>query len=81
MSESPSEPGEHRASGRFRRLVSRWRGKALQVLCLFLFFLSAGLFVFANCPPLWRDYDGLIQISNRPGDLTVLQYPAAYSVL
>jgi hypothetical protein len=62
----------------FQNLIFRGRGNALQVFCLFLFFLVAGLFVFANCPPLWRDYDGLIQISNRPGDLTVLQYPAAY---
>jgi hypothetical protein len=78
MSETPPQPKIDPPDTFLRRLLSRWRGKALQVLCLFLFFLCAGLFVFANCPPLWRDYDGLIQISNRPGDMTVLQYPAAY---
>jgi hypothetical protein len=78
MSKAPREPENNRASAFVRRLISQWRGKGLQVLCLFLFLLFAGLFVFANCPPLWRDYDGLIQISNHPSDLTLLQYPAAY---
>ena len=79
MPDTPSEPGDPRAGAFLHRVISRRHGKAsLQALCLFLFFLCAGLFVSLNCPPLWRDYDGLIQISNRPGDLTVLQYPAAY---
>jgi hypothetical protein len=41
-------------------------------------FLAISAFVLLRCPPLWRDYDGLIQITSRPNDMVILQYPAAY---
>jgi len=54
-----------------------WPG-ALPALAIFLAFALAVGFLLLKCPPLWRDYDGLIQISNRPNDMTILQYPPAY---
>jgi len=48
------------------------------MLGILVVFLGIGLGVVLACPPLWRDYDGLIQISSRPNDMTLLQYPAAY---
>jgi len=45
---------------------------------IFLLFLGTGILVLVLCPPIWRDYDGLIQISTRPSDMTILQYPVAY---
>lgn len=54
-----------------------WR-RILPTVLVFLG-LSVGSAAFLlNCPPLWRDYDGLIQIATRPSDMTLLQYPAAY---
>jgi hypothetical protein len=50
----------------------------LPTLAIFLLFALVGAFLLLDCPPLWRDYDGLIQISNRPNDMTILQYPPAY---
>ena len=58
--------------------IVRMRGAIPLSLLIFAFFASAALFVLIKCPPLWRDYDGLIQISSRPSDMTILQYPAAY---
>ena len=43
-------------------------------------FLALGLGVALTCPPLWRDDDGLIQITSRPNDMVLLQYPAAYPI-
>ena len=50
----------------------------LAIASLFLAFFSAGLFVLWQCPPVWRGYDGFIQINFPPDDFTILQYPAAY---
>ena len=54
-----------------------WR-RARPAFFVFCALALAGLFLLLSCPPLWRDYDGLIQISNRPNDMTLLQYPPAY---
>ena len=48
------------------------------MVLIFLALSVPGGFFLLKCPPLWRDYDGLIQISNRPNDMTLLQYPPAY---
>jgi len=53
-------------------------GRWILALGMFFVFLAAGAAVLVQCPPIWRDYDGLIQISTRPNDMTILQYPAAY---
>jgi hypothetical protein len=48
------------------------------MLGILLVFLGLGLAVLIECPPVWRDYDALIQVSSHPNDMTLLQYPAAY---
>jgi hypothetical protein len=50
----------------------------LPLLLILLVFLGLGLAVLLKCPPLWRDYDALIQVTAHPNDMTLLQYPAAY---
>lgn len=57
--------------------ASRWV-RQRPAVAIFACFLVVGLLLLLCCPPLWRDYDGLIQISSRPSDMTILQYPAAY---
>ncbi|MDR3401535.1 MAG: hypothetical protein P4L99_03470 [Chthoniobacter sp.] len=54
------------------------RARWLSAIGIFLFFFCIGALVLVQCPPLWRDYDGLIEIATRPNDMTILQYPAAY---
>jgi hypothetical protein len=44
--------------------------------------LSLGsIFVMARLPVLWRDYDGLSQITSPPGHLTILAQPHLYPFL
>jgi hypothetical protein len=52
--------------------------RRLAMLVTFLAFAVAGVFVFCHLPPLWHAYDGLIQITRGPSDMTLLHYPAAY---
>ena len=59
------------------RPVGRWR-QLRRPLLVFLAFCLPAAFLLFRSPPLWRDYDGLIQIATRPGDMTLLQYPPAY---
>jgi hypothetical protein len=48
------------------------------MLAILAVFLGIGTAVMLRCPPLWRDYDGLIQVTSHPNDMILLQYPAAY---
>ena len=48
------------------------------MLTIFAVFLGIGAAMILECPPLWRDYDGLIQVTSHPNDMILLQYPAAY---
>jgi hypothetical protein len=48
------------------------------MLAIVAVFLGIGAAVILECPPLWRDYDGLIQVTSHPNDMILLQYPAAY---
>jgi hypothetical protein len=48
------------------------------MFAILVVFLGIGMAVILECPPLWRDYDGLIQVTSHPNDMILLQYPAAY---
>src|SRR5215470_17089353 len=50
------------------------------ILCA-LGLLPGALLVMPRLPPLWRDYDGLYEISSPPGHLTLLHFPALYPFL
>ena len=44
----------------------------------FIALAPGSIFVRAQLPPLWRDYDSLLQINNPPGHNNLLQFPALY---
>jgi hypothetical protein len=51
---------------------------ARETLLCALALAPGSVFVLAQLPPLWRDWDSLLQINNPPGHNTLLQFPALY---
>jgi hypothetical protein len=67
-------PAHHPAGKRFiRRRVVAW----LMPLILAL----PSLWFRSAVPPLWRDADGYIQVTDKPGVMTILQYAPLYCAL
>ena len=58
-----------------RRLFAR------ETIFCVLGLLPGSIFVMARLPPLWRDYDGLGQLTSPPGNMTLLGFPALYPFL
>jgi hypothetical protein len=46
-----------------------------------LLFASVSLWLLLSVPPLWRDFDAMVQVTGRPDDMTILHYPALYPAL
>ncbi|HEY3900994.1 MAG TPA: hypothetical protein VGM54_20450 [Chthoniobacter sp.] len=74
----PTTPSSHTDVQPPPNAAPQRRGRILSLLAILAIFLGIGAAVILECPPLWRDYDGLIQITSHPNDMVLLQYPAAY---
>jgi len=65
---------------RFLRACMRRLFAKETIFCV-LGLLPGSIFVMARLPPLWRDYDGLGQLTSPPGNMTLLGFPALYPFL
>ena len=65
---------------RFLRACTRRLFVRETIFCV-LGLLPGSILVMARLPPLWRDYDGLGQLTSPPGNMTLLGFPALYPFL